>query len=135
MSEDAFSATPLDSDRRGGSKLDSVEDDLMAIGEFSQRSGLSPKRLRTYAAEGLLAPSAVDPASGYRYYSKGQVSDARVIDALRQAGMPLADIRAFLSQPSREQLDAWALRLQSDANHRKRALALVRRLFAAGEDR
>ena len=105
----------------------------MAIGEFSQRSGLSPKRLRTYAAEGLLAPSAVDPASGYRYYSKGQVSDARVIDALRQAGMPLADIRAFLSQPSREQLDAWALRLQSDAKHRKRALTLVRRLFAAGE--
>ena len=65
-----------------------------------------PNRLRTYAAEGLLAPSAVDPASGYRYYSQGQVSDARVIDALRQAGMPLADIRAFLSQPSREQLDA-----------------------------
>ena len=36
-------------------------DDLMAIGEFSERSGLSAKRLRTYAAEGLLAPAAVDP--------------------------------------------------------------------------
>ena len=70
-------------------------DDLMAIGEFSDRSGLSAKRLRTYAAEGLLAPAAVDPGSGYRYYSPGQLADARLIDALRQAGVPLADIRAF----------------------------------------
>ena len=31
-------------------------DDLMAIGEFSERSGLSAKRLRTYAAEGLRPP-------------------------------------------------------------------------------
>ena len=68
----------------------------MAIGEFSERSGLSAKRLRTYAAEGLLAPAAVDPTSGYRYYSPGQLADARVIDALRQANVALADIRAFI---------------------------------------
>ena len=109
-------------------------DDLMAIGEFSERSGLSAKRLRTYAAEGLLAPAAVDPGSGYRYYSPGQLADAQVIDALRQAGVPLADIRAFMRQPSREQLDAWARQLQTDANHRQRALALARHLFAASED-
>jgi len=60
-------------------------DDLMPIGEFSDRSGLSAKRLRTYAAEGLLAPAAVDPGSGHRYYSPGQLGDARVIDALRRA--------------------------------------------------
>jgi protein phosphatase len=123
-------ANPLDSHRRGGFKLYPV-DDLMPIGEFSQRSGLSPKRLRTYAAEGLLAPAAVDPASGYRYYSPGQLSDARVIDALRQADVPLADIRAFLCRPSREQLDAWARGLQTDAHDRHRALTLARRLFAA----
>jgi serine/threonine protein phosphatase PrpC len=105
----------------------------MPIGEFSERSGLSAKRLRTYATEGLLAPAAVDPASGYRYYSPGQLSEARVIDALRQASVPLTDIRAFLSSPSREQLDAWALRLQTDANHRQRALTFARRLFAESE--
>ena len=109
-------------------------DELMPIGDFSARSGLSAKRLRTYATEGLLAPAAVDPASGYRYYSPGQLSDARVIDALRQAGVPLADIRAFLWQPSRETLDAWALRLQSDANHRQKALTLARGLMLASED-
>ena len=45
-------------------------DDLMPIGEFSQRSGLSPKRLRSYAAGGLLVPAAIDSSSGYRYYSR-----------------------------------------------------------------
>jgi PPM family protein phosphatase len=106
----------------------------MAIGEFSERSGLSAKRLRTYAAEGLLAPAAVDPGSGYRYYSPGQLADAQVIDALRQAGMPLAEIRAFLRKPSRERLDAWAMQLLTDANHRHEALALARHLFTTSED-
>ena len=109
-------------------------DDLMAIGEFSERSGLSAKRLRTYAAEGLLAPAAVDPTSGYRYYSPGQLVDARVIDALRQANLPLADIRALMRQPSRERLDAWERQLQTNANHRQSALTLARRLFAASQD-
>ena len=79
-------AISLDSHHWEGSMLHSV-DDLMPIGEFSDRSGLSAKRLRTYAAEGLLTPAAVDPGSGYRYYSPGQLADARVIDALRQAGV------------------------------------------------
>jgi serine/threonine protein phosphatase PrpC len=103
----------------------------MAIGEFSERSGLSAKRLRTYAAEGLLAPAAVDPGSGYRYYSPGQLADAKVIDALRQAGVPLADIRTFMRQPSREQLDAWARQLHTDASHRQKALADARHLAAS----
>jgi protein phosphatase len=108
-------------------------DDLMAIGEFSDRSGLSAKRLRTYAAEGLLAPAAVDPGSGYRYYSPGQLADAQLIDALRQAGVPLADIRAFKRQPSQEQLDVWARKLESDANNRQGALTVARHLLAASE--
>jgi serine/threonine protein phosphatase PrpC len=111
-----------------------VVDDLMAIGEFSERSGLSAKRLRTYATEGVLTPAAVDPGSGYRYYSPGQLADAKVIDALRQAGVPLADIRVFMRWPSREQLDVWASRLQTDANHRRDALTLAGHLLAASED-
>ena len=99
----------------------------MPIGEFSERSGLSAKRLRTYAAEGLLAPAAVDPGSGYRYYSLGQLADARVIDALRQAGVPLVEIGAFVRNPSRTQLEVWARQLQTDAGRRQDALALARR--------
>jgi serine/threonine protein phosphatase PrpC len=108
-------------------------DDLMPIGEFSDRSGLSAKRLRTYASEGLLVPAAIDPTSGYRYYSPGQVSHARVIDAFRKAGVPLADIGALVSQPTREALDAWSLRLQSEAVHRIEAFSAARSLLGVNE--
>jgi PPM family protein phosphatase len=105
-------------------------DDLMPIGEFSERSGLSPNRLRSYAAGGLLVPAAVDSASGYRYYSPGQLHEARVIDTLRDAGMPLADIAAFLRDPSSDQLDAWARRVEIEAAQRQQAVDLARRLLS-----
>lgn len=125
--------SPVDSDRRSGFMLH-VMDDLMAIGEFSDQSGLSPKRLRAYAAEGLLVPVAVDPASGYRYYSPGQLADAKMIDALRQAGVPLADIHTFMRRPSQDHLDQWARRLHTDAHARQNALTVARRLLGDSED-
>ncbi len=109
-------------------------DYLMAIGEFSDRSGISAKRLRTYATEGLLAPAAVDPGSGYRYYSPGQLADARVVEALRQAGVALAEIRVFMSHPSGDQLDLWARKLQIALKDRQDALMLARQLIDASED-
>jgi serine/threonine protein phosphatase PrpC/DNA-binding transcriptional MerR regulator len=109
-------------------------DVLMAIGEFSDRSGISAKRLRTYAAEGLLVPKAVDPSSGYRYYSPDQLPDAQVIDALRQAGVALAEIRVFICHPSRDQLDLWAKQLRTAAKDRHDALTLARQLITASED-
>ena len=56
-------------------------DDLTAIGVFSERSGLSPKRLRSYAADGLLVPAAIDSASGDRYYFPGQLRGANIFRA------------------------------------------------------
>ena len=104
-------------------------DDLMAIGEFAERTGLSPSRLRTYAAVGLLAPAAVDASSGYRYYALGQVREAHVIDALRRAEVPLVDIATFLQSPSAEQLDDWARRVEHDHEERKTAHRRARRLL------
>jgi len=108
-------------------------DDLLPIGEFSARCGISPKRLRSYAAEGLLLPAAVDSASGYRYYSPGQMRDAQLINALRAAEMPLANIAAFLRNPTSDQLDAWARRVEVDATERRTALQGARRLLAMQE--
>ncbi len=105
-------------------------DEVMPIGEFSERCGLSPKRLRSYAAHGLLIPAAVDSQSGYRYYSPGQLREAQLIDALREAGMPLADIASLLTDPSGDQLDAWSKRVERDAVQRHQALELARRLLA-----
>ena len=44
----------------------------MSIGEFAQRSRLSPKALRVYDGLGLLSPARVDELSGYRYYERSQ---------------------------------------------------------------
>ena len=67
--------------------------DLLRAGEFQRRTRLSAKALRLYAEQGLLVPESVDPWSGHRGYAAGQVERARLIAALRRAGMPLARVR------------------------------------------
>lgn len=98
----------------------------MTIGEFAGRSGLSAKVLRSYAGAGVLVPCAVDPASGYRYYSAGQLRDAAVVLLLRRAGVPVADIGQFLAQPSGEALDGWERSLTAEVQARRQAVAEVR---------
>ena len=104
-------------------------DELLAIGEFSARSGLSAKVLRSYAAAGLLVPAAVDPWSGYRYYAPGQLTEARLILALRQAGVPLSEIAAFLQDPGPDRLRRWGQDLDLEVASRRRALGEARALL------
>jgi DNA-binding transcriptional MerR regulator len=63
---------------------------LMTIGEFGERSRLSPKALRIYEQLGLVVPVEVDASSGYRRYSEDQVEVAQLVGHLRRLGMPLA---------------------------------------------
>ena len=101
-------------------------DELLAIGEFSARSGLSAKVLRSYAAAGLLVPTAVDPWTGYRYYAPGQLPEAGLILLLRRAGVPLSEIAAFLRDPGPDQLQRWEQALDLEIASRRRALAEAR---------
>jgi protein phosphatase len=101
-------------------------DELLAIGEFSVRSGLSAKVLRSYAAAGLLVPAAVDPWTGYRYYAPGQLPEAGLILLLRRAGIPLSEIAAFLRDPGPGQLQRWQQALDLEVASRRRALAEAR---------
>jgi DNA-binding transcriptional MerR regulator len=64
----------------------------MTIGQFSMTTGLTPKALRLYDERGILAPAAIDPVTGYRWYSSGQVRQGQLLWALREAGVPLADL-------------------------------------------
>lgn len=105
----------------------------MSIGDFSGLSGLSPKRLRSYAASGVLSPAAVDPDTAYRYYSGGQLQDARLIDALRQAGVPLAEIKLLLRDRRPARLDGWAGRVRADARRRQEALAQALALLTSDD--
>jgi len=69
----------------------------ISIGEFARRSRLSLKALRLYDERGVLVPSRVDQASGYRYYGTAQLEAARLVVMLRQLQLPLAAIRELLA--------------------------------------
>lgn len=68
----------------------------MPIGVFARRSGLTSSALRFYADSGLLRPAEVDPASGYRYYTAGQLDRATALRRLREIAMPLTGVEAVL---------------------------------------
>ena len=69
----------------------------ISIGEFARRSRLSLKALRLYDERGVLVPSRVDQASGYRYYDTAQLDEARLVVMLRQLQLPLAAVRELLA--------------------------------------
>ncbi len=97
----------------------------MSIGEFARDSRLSAKALRLYDELGLLPPARVDEDSGYRFYEPGQLKQARLIVALRQLQVPLAEIKAILPlepvQAAERVREVWAA---TEAEHTsRRALA------------
>jgi DNA-binding transcriptional MerR regulator len=102
-------------------------ENLVTIGEFAAASRLSLKALRLYDENGLLPAARVDPDSGYRYYRLQQLGDATTIRLLRRAGMPLAEIRAFLADPSPARLDEYEQALLGALSDRRLVLRYLRR--------
>ena len=79
---------------------------MLKIGEFSKLSRVSVRMLRHYDEVGLLAPSEVDPMTGYRYYSERQLITAGRIAALRALETAVQEcqfikpyFRRFLGKP------------------------------------
>jgi DNA-binding transcriptional MerR regulator len=79
---------------------------MFSIGEFSRHGRVSVRMLRHYDAIGLLRPAFVDPASGYRFYQAGQLSDLNRIIALKDLGFTLQQVGDVLA----EQVSAAELR-------------------------
>jgi len=73
---------------------------VFTIGEFSRITGLTVKTLRFYHEEGLLAPTAVDDQTGYRYYDASLVELARTITFLKGLDFSLAEIKGLLAKTS-----------------------------------
>ncbi len=85
---------------------------MLKIGQLAKHAGLTVRALHHYDDIGLLRPS-VRTDAGYRLYDRDDVARLQQIQALRQLGMPLADIGHFL------------------ANSGTSALAIVERQLAA----
>ncbi len=69
---------------------------MLKIGDFSSLAQVSIKTLRYYDQTGLLTPANIDPATGYRYYSAGQLSRLHRILALKDFGFTLEQISTVL---------------------------------------
>ncbi|MFK3979927.1 MerR family transcriptional regulator [Micromonospora sp. NPDC050397] len=74
-------------------------DDRMTIGTFARAANVTTSALRFYDDCGLVRPDEVDAVTGYRYYSMDQVEEVVLIRRLREAGLPLGDVRRLLAGP------------------------------------
>jgi DNA-binding transcriptional MerR regulator len=71
---------------------------MLKIGEFAQVGQVSIATLRHYDQHNLLKPSALDPDSGYRYYSLDQLPRLNRIVALKDLGFSLQQIAQLLEE-------------------------------------
>jgi DNA-binding transcriptional MerR regulator len=105
----------------------------LTVGDFSRATHLSVKTLRHYHQVGLLEPAAVNPDTGYRYYSPGQIPAAQVIRRLRDLEMPVANVKAVLAAPdapARNALTAAHLnRLEAELTQTRTAVESLRNLL------
>lgn len=105
---------------------------MLNIGEFAGMTGLTIKALRHYDEKGVLVPADVDAQSGYRRYGEDQVRTGVVVRALRDAGVPLADITAALADGEVEAaVDAHRARVLQDRDSDDRAVEHAHQVLAA----
>jgi DNA-binding transcriptional MerR regulator len=69
---------------------------MFAIGEFARHGRVSIRMLRHYDALGLLRPASVDPVTGYRSYTAGQLADLTRIVALKDLGFSLDQVGTMI---------------------------------------
>lgn len=68
----------------------------LSISEFSKISNVSRKALIFYDNIGLFSPDSVG-SNGYHYYSHEQIYLISVINTLKELGMPLSAIKAYMA--------------------------------------
>ncbi|WP_406630498.1 MerR family transcriptional regulator [Amycolatopsis sp. WGS_07] len=71
---------------------------MFTIGEFARHGRVSVRMLRHYDALGLLRPAEVDPRTGYRHYTAGQLAVLNRIVALKDLGFGLGEVAALLDE-------------------------------------
>ena len=72
-------------------------------GEVAALCGVTKHTLFHYDEIGIFSP-AIRGENGYRYYAPAQVEVFQVISVLKELGMPLSEIRAYLDRRSPETL-------------------------------
>ncbi|NDJ79156.1 MAG: MerR family transcriptional regulator, partial [Chloroflexi bacterium] len=95
---------------------------MFKVGEFAHLAQVSKRMLRYYDEIGLLKPSHIDPLSGYRFYSAGQMSQLNRILALKELGLSLDQIRRALGDNvSTEEMQGMLLLKKAEIEQQLRA--------------
>jgi len=76
-------------------------DDLFKTGKFAEYCGTTKDTLRHYEDIGLLIPVFISE-NGYKWYSPVQMVEFLLIDALKNPGCSLGEVKDYLSAPSTE---------------------------------
>lgn len=111
----------------------------LKIGELAQRAGLTVRTLHHYDSIGLLSPS-VRSDSGYRLYSQADVVRLHRIQALKQFGCSLGQIRDFLAEPGASPIEIVSQQISVLEEQARRAqtlrdrLSLLREQLSRGEE-
>ena len=79
-----------------------MENSLYSTGEFAQLCGVKKQTLFHYDSIGLLKPAHIDE-NGFRHYSYSQYEEYLVIACLKEAGMSLRSIKAYLDTKDKAQ--------------------------------
>lgn len=70
---------------------------MLKIGEFARICRVSAQTLRYYDAEGVLCADEIDPYTGYRFYAPEKLEAFRRIQAYKEAGFSLEEIKLLLA--------------------------------------
>ncbi len=71
---------------------------MFTIGDFARLGRVSIRMLRHYDATGLLRPTRVDPATGYRFYTAAQLARLNRVIALKDLGFTLQQVGEILDE-------------------------------------
>ena len=73
--------------------MQSIEQNLLTIGELARKTGASVRSIRHYDEHGLL--TSVRASNGYRAFPVAALTQVRQIQRMIATGFSLADIRSF----------------------------------------
>lgn len=108
--------------------MSAVPQGYLTTGDFARLCGTTKHTLFHYDQMGIFSP-AVKGENGYRYYTFPQMDVFYVISTLKELGMPLADIRAYLDRRSPEQLVALLAQESVELEEKIRRLRQMRDLI------
>jgi len=114
---------------------------MLLISEFARAGNVTIRALRFYDEVGLLSPAHVGPENGYRRYSPSQFAQLNQIQAFKDMGVSLQEIRELLQRrlaPQElravleERREVLRKRVRDDAGRLERIEARLNSISAGG---